>query len=382
MASVSEINTVNPGLLRQPTDVLPDTSWLPEQPRKVLLKFQGNISEVSALTLLLYLLQDHLDDKQRLDLSFTSGAHLWLNGAIPEDPSQRPAVLKAIEQKLKAALRNKRGTEMALMPQDVTSRGAVTTSRTKGLSGNEDSDIDDRLAQKAFDVVGELIKSFLEAKDRSFLALPALNRTQRRHFHAVAHFLFLGHLSVGNGPDRHMLISKRRDDLSWEVKYRFKEARRQATLPDGHNIVSNQNSLESSAPPSDETILPFHDEIDDYYSGGASSGMNSGRFSASSGLSRASGSSYCRRKRRRRESNAFVCTHSGCDAVFDRQCDLVHHERVHLPYDLRLHGCDRCEKRFLHPKDLRRHEKTHLRAAEAWEEKFEEAVSTSSEEEE
>lgn len=380
MASALESDTVNPGLLHQPSPVLPDASCLPEQPRKVLRRFQGNISEISALTLLLYLLQDRLDDKERLNLSFTSEAHSWLNGAIPEDPSHRPSVLKAIEQKLKAALRQPSGMNLAATPQDVTSRGAVTASRTGSLSGNEDSDIDDRLAQKAFDVVGELMKNFLEATDRYFLALPALNRTQRRHFHAVAHFLFLGHLSVGNGPDRHMLISKRRDDLSWEVKSRFKEARRQATLTDDRAMVSTRNSLESPAPLDDDESLPSPDEIDNYYSG-ASSGVNSGHFSASSGFSRASGSSYSRRKRRRREIKAFVCTHAGCDAVFDRQCDLAHHERVHLPYHLRPHGCDSCEKRFLHPKDLRRHMKTHpFFAAEAKEGGFEEDVPASSEE--
>lgn len=382
MASALESNTVNPALLHQPSLVLPDASCLPEQPRKVLLRFQGNISEVSALTLLLYLLQDRLDDKERLNLSFTSEAHSWLNGAIPEDPSHRPAVLEAIEQKLKAALRQPDGMNTAATSQNWTSRGAVTTSRTGSLSGHEDSDIDDRLAQKAFHVVGELIKGFLEATERCFLALPALNRTQRRHFHAVAHFLFLGHLSVGSGPDRHMLISKRRDDLSWEVKSRFKDALRQATLPNDRATVSNRIHLEWPAPLDDEEILPSPDEIDNYYSG-VSSGVNSGHFSASSGFSRASGSSYSRRKRRRRELNAFVCTYPGCDAVFDRQCDLAHHERVHMPYYLRPHGCDLCEKRFLHPKDLRRHMKTHpFFAAEAKEGGFEEDVPASSEEEE
>ena len=81
--------------------------------------------------------------------------------------------------------------------------------------------------------------------------------------------------------------------------------------------------------------------------------------SAFSGVSSTFSTGSRKRQRQSRCEGQFVCTHGTCFEVFDRQCDLTHHERSHLPYEKRPYLCDQCEKRFLYPKDLRRHEQTH-----------------------
>jgi hypothetical protein len=48
-----------------------------------------------------------------------------------------------------------------------------------------------------------------------------------------------------------------------------------------------------------------------------------------------------------------------CNSGFDTQQAVQHHQRNHLPDESRKHVCKTCAKRFLHPKDLRRHEKVH-----------------------
>ena len=68
-----------------------------------------------------------------------------------------------------------------------------------------------------------------------------------------------------------------------------------------------------------------------------------------------------KRLRLSREEGGFPCTHADCCETFNRQCDLSQHERCHLPYEERPHSCYFCPKRFLWPKDLRRHENTHLK---------------------
>lgn len=48
-----------------------------------------------------------------------------------------------------------------------------------------------------------------------------------------------------------------------------------------------------------------------------------------------------------------------CNAGFDTKSDLTHHLRVHIPVDQRQYACGQCGKRFLFPKDLRRHSYVH-----------------------
>ena len=54
-----------------------------------------------------------------------------------------------------------------------------------------------------------------------------------------------------------------------------------------------------------------------------------------------------------------LCNHPDCNYAFERQSDLRLHQRSHVSNDERPHSCSRCSQRFLYPKDLQRHLKTH-----------------------
>jgi len=55
-----------------------------------------------------------------------------------------------------------------------------------------------------------------------------------------------------------------------------------------------------------------------------------------------------------------TCFEQGCAREFDQRADLLRHQRTHTDMSERPHKCGQCDKSFLYPKDLKRHEATHL----------------------
>jgi hypothetical protein len=69
-----------------------------------------------------------------------------------------------------------------------------------------------------------------------------------------------------------------------------------------------------------------------------------------------------RRSPNRRQApreRGFVCSESGCNEAFNRQCDLNRHHKTTHRRNERPHVCPTCDRGFLYPKDLRRHERQH-----------------------
>lgn len=89
--------------------------------------------------------------------------------------------------------------------------------------------------------------------------------------------------------------------------------------------------------------------------------ISNGYSSAESGGSLGSTGTGSSNKKRRlpKEEGAYICDFKDCTKRFDRQCDLNHHQRSHIPKDTQPYPCTQCTKRFGYAKDLRRHEKTH-----------------------
>jgi len=61
-----------------------------------------------------------------------------------------------------------------------------------------------------------------------------------------------------------------------------------------------------------------------------------------------------------RKPTIFACPEQGCAREFDQRADLLRHQRTHTDMSERPHKCGQCDKSFLYPKDLKRHEATHL----------------------
>lgn len=67
-------------------------------------------------------------------------------------------------------------------------------------------------------------------------------------------------------------------------------------------------------------------------------------------------------KKRRRlaaEKGGFRCEFPGCGKAYNRQSELSKHQRYHQPESERPYQCDTCGKRFLYPKDVRKHQSVH-----------------------
>ena len=66
-----------------------------------------------------------------------------------------------------------------------------------------------------------------------------------------------------------------------------------------------------------------------------------------------------KRKRQPRIEAGYACAAIGCGRVFDTASEKTKHERIHQwGSDVRPHQCSQCDKRFFHPKDVRRHERS------------------------
>ncbi|KAF2489078.1 hypothetical protein BU16DRAFT_472002, partial [Lophium mytilinum] len=59
------------------------------------------------------------------------------------------------------------------------------------------------------------------------------------------------------------------------------------------------------------------------------------------------------------KKGGFPCLHPECSRVFNRQCDLRRHNKVHLDKSERPYKCLSCSEAFIYPKDLERHQRTH-----------------------
>jgi uncharacterized Zn-finger protein len=56
----------------------------------------------------------------------------------------------------------------------------------------------------------------------------------------------------------------------------------------------------------------------------------------------------------------YRCDYQGCERGFDQRADLLRHKRTHTCKYERPHKCAQCRQSFLYPKDLKRHQATHL----------------------
>lgn len=55
----------------------------------------------------------------------------------------------------------------------------------------------------------------------------------------------------------------------------------------------------------------------------------------------------------------LTCDEPGCSYTCQRRCDMSHHLRYHVPAHRRPHHCPLCHRRFLYPREVRRHMPTH-----------------------
>ena len=53
------------------------------------------------------------------------------------------------------------------------------------------------------------------------------------------------------------------------------------------------------------------------------------------------------------------CDYPGCERTFPNRGALNHHARYHTPMNRRRYPCSRCQRRFLHPREVERHMTTH-----------------------
>ena len=252
--------------------------------------------------------------------------------------------------------------------------------RSLGVRNGDDSDVDDDEFDLLFPELNDTLADFGIIHTRSFLVVRPLNARQRRHFHAIAHFCHFGHMSVGSGPLRMLLLSKRPADLPSSLKKVYKSAGvLQAPVAEGglENVDDDASVSKTTAvsepslntdipdrsvfdidwdnpwdageflavPPVNEYPASGYQSVDSY----SSLGSECSAFSDWSAADSHAGST--RSRKRRREPGAFLCPDPGCFEIFDRQCDLSQHQRSHVPYEQRPYPCADCNKRFLFPKD-------------------------------
>lgn len=219
------------------------------------------------------------------------------------------------------------------------------------MSAIDDSDVTDD-EDPTYGFIDSGMHELSRNSIRQVLVLPNLKLSHRRHAHALARCMGLNHFSIGNEGDRILIVSK--DRSMQRPTKSLKNAFRSVRQPDKMSEEPGQRSAASQGtrPPS------FERQMSPRQSRTRVTRCSSGQ-STDTGASSASTGGNVKRRRQSRHEGAFICYHEGCEEVFDRQCDLSQHERNHLVYEQRPYGCEICNKRFLFPKDLRRHEKTH-----------------------
>ena len=237
---------------------------------------------------------------------------------------------------------------------------------------NDDSDPDDNEAESIFSELNKSVSDFAGTQTRFFLVIRPLNLRLRRHVHAIAHFSHFGHMSIGSGMLGMILLSKNSERLPQSLKNAYKKALEPQAQT--NEFPCDFDAFTCGDPGASEGLscLPILQKdssldsfLDDFHfdssvasdSSADSRSSFSSQFSGASGM-RHSGSSHGRKKRKR-QPGGFPCVELNCDEVFDRQCDLAQHQRSHISHEKRPYACDDCDRRFLFPKDLRRHAKKH-----------------------
>lgn len=104
-----------------------------------------------------------------------------------------------------------------------THNGQNGPHRTRSQpSGLEDSDFDDDEADALFVEIDELRAAFSQRYLRRFLVSRPMNARQRRQVHCVAQGKRLGHMAVGCGSLRMVLLSRFPEDLPVSLKRHYK----------------------------------------------------------------------------------------------------------------------------------------------------------------
>ncbi|KAF2763136.1 hypothetical protein EJ05DRAFT_506764 [Pseudovirgaria hyperparasitica] len=131
--------------------------------------------------------------------------------------------------------------------------------------------------------------------------------------------------------------------------------------PSSYLDNSNETALQNNQfvdPPRPRLIIPQteafnNNNLSTEYPEASIDGILSSTYNAGDRLSPQSAKS----SRRPREQNGYSC--DICRSTFDRECDLNRHKKIHLDNHRRPIKCPDCDKGFLYPKDLKRHQSTH-----------------------
>lgn len=238
--------------------------------------------------------------------------------------------------------------------------------------GPDDSDFDDDEADAVFAEIDEILAEFTEPYSRKFLVTRPMTARSRRQVHCMAQCRRLGHMTIGRGSLCSMLLSNSPAHFPRWLKRDYKMAR--ACQSSDFDFGTFTNPRHGQMTEYDHENVPYsHSEhFDEHNGSGYSSASSLGSLYShfNDGLNFGChpdtvGASYSGRRKRKRQASGFPCLEPDCSELFDRQCDLTQHERSHLPYHQRPYPCEHCDKRFLFPKDLRRHERIHQPASEA-----------------
>lgn len=249
-------------------------------------------------------------------------------------------------------------------------------SKPRRILVTDESDVSDENVSSQLEYAQREIDNFRNHNWRQFWALSGLKLRDRRQAHALAHISGFAHVSLGSGGEKVVLVSKRKDLFPASLKRTIRLWSRQKNAS---NILW-QSSGSSQAHYDAFSQIAAHDiyrpfgRAQAYYDALSQapneatksfrSPARSTTHSSESGVSIASCGSGHKRRRQSRHEGAFLCEYIGCSEKFDRKCDLTQHERSHMPYEQRPYACESCVRRFLFPKDLKRHEEIHKNVSE------------------